>query len=60
MFFKNMRKLLNDKSIIKEHKIVIGGDFNLTFNNDLDKKGGTSVQTKPHSLKSIKNIISVF
>ena len=55
-----MRKLLNDKSIIKEHKIVIGGDFNLTFNNDLDKKGGTSVQTKPHSLKSIKNIISAF
>ena len=60
VFFKNMRSLFNYKSIIKEHKIVIGGDFNLTFNNDLDKKGGTTVQTKPQSLKSIKNIISVF
>ena len=35
-FFDNLNKKIEDFVVNKEHRIILGGDFNLTFDSDLD------------------------
>jgi len=41
VFYSDLEKTLTSLHIKKEHKIVIGGDWNVISNIELDKMGGT-------------------
>ena len=49
--FDNLSKKIEDFVVNKEHKIILGGDFNVTFDSDLDCSGG-----KPFKKDSVKQI----
>ena len=50
-FFDNLNKKIEDFVVNKEHRIILGGDFNVTFDSDLDCSGG-----KPFKKDSVKQI----
>ena len=39
-FFENLNKNIEDFVVHKEHRIIVGGDFNVTLDSDLDCSGG--------------------
>lgn len=39
-FFENLNKNIEDFVVNKEHRIIVGGDFNVTLDSDLDCSGG--------------------
>ena len=50
-FFASLNKKIEDFVVNKEHRIILGGDFNVTFDSDLDCSGG-----KPCKKDSVKQI----
>ena len=50
-FFDKLNNNIDDCVANKELKIILGGDFNLTFDSDLDCSGG-----RPFTKDSIKNV----
>ena len=50
-FFENLNKNIEDFAVNKEHRIIVGGDFNVTLDSDLDCSGG-----KPFKKESVKQI----
>ena len=50
-FFENLNKNIEDFVVNKEHRIIVGGDFNVTLDSDLDCSGG-----KPFKKESVKQI----
>ena len=50
-FFDKLNKTIEDLVVNDEHKIVIGGDFNVALDTELDCSGGN-----PSKKDSIKNI----
>ncbi|KAL9967827.1 hypothetical protein ACROYT_G026124 [Oculina patagonica] len=53
-FFDNLNKAIENFVVDKENKIIIGGDFNVTLDSDLDCAGGN-----PSNKDSIKDIRDV-
>ena len=53
-FFRNLNDRLEDCSADSEKKIIIGGDFNITFDTRLDCSGGAP--TKKDSVKVIEDM----
>ena len=51
VFFENLNKNIEDFAVNKEHRIIVGGDFNVTLDSDLDCSGG-----KPFKKESVKQI----
>ena len=49
--FDNLIKKIEDFVVNKEHRIIPGGDFNVTFDSGLDCSGG-----KPFKKDSVKQI----
>ena len=45
-FYLNVKNLLNKLKITPEDNVLMGGDFNITFNNDLERKGGERKKSK--------------
>ena len=39
-FFENLNKNIEHFAVNKEHRIIVGGDFNVTLDSDLDCSGG--------------------
>lgn len=39
-FFNNLNKNIEDFVVNKEHMIILGGDFNVTLDSDLNCSGG--------------------
>ena len=53
-FFDNLNKIIENFVVDKEQKkMVIGGDFNIALDSDLDRSGGN-----PTLLKKIQSKIS--
>ena len=50
-FFENLNKNIEDFIDNKEHRIIVGGDLNVTLDSDLDCSGG-----KPFKKESVKQI----
>ena len=50
-FFENLNKNIEDFVVNKEHRIIVGGDFTVTLDSDLDCSGG-----KPLKKDSVKQI----
>ena len=50
-FFENLNKNIEGFVVNKEHRIIVGGDFNVTLDSDLDCSGG-----KPFRKDSVKQI----
>ena len=50
-FFENLNKNIEHFAVNKEHRIIVGGDFNVTLDSDLDCSGG-----KPFKKESVKKI----
>ena len=50
-FFENLNKNIEDFVVNKEHRIIVGGDFNVALDSDLDCSGG-----KPFKKESVKQI----
>ena len=50
-FFENLNKNIEDFVVNKEHRIIVGGDFNVALDSDLDCSGG-----KPESVKQIQDL----
>lgn len=50
-FFNNLNKTIENFVVDKEHKIVVGRDFNVALASDLDCSGGN-----PPEKDSVKNI----
>ena len=50
-FFENLNKNIEDFAVNKEHRIIVGGDLNVTLDSDLDCSGG-----KPFKKESVKQI----
>ena len=50
-FFANLNKKIEDFVVNKEHRIILGGDFNVTFDSDLDCS-----RAKPFKKDSVKQI----
>ena len=40
VFFENLNKNIEHFAVNKEHRIIVGGDFNVTLDSDLDCSGG--------------------
>ena len=57
-FFANLEYIINEKCTDK-YDIVWGGDFNLVFNFDLDKKGGNKI-TNFNARNRVFNIIEKY
>ena len=54
-FFDNLNKIIENFVVDKEQKkIVIGGDFNITLDSDLDCSGGNN--SKKDSVKNIQDL----
>ena len=58
-FFQNLKTFLLSQNIMKDEYLVVGGDFNVTLNTKLDKKGGIQDQ-KNKSKECIMSIIDMF
>lgn len=60
-FYHFIKRTLNT-NINPANNILIGGDFNINFDNDLDKKGGNIIRTAMHDtiIKIIQGILSFF
>ena len=56
-FYKGLHALINKYKIVQTDNIIIGGDYNVTFKADLDKKGGV-MKTKDNVLNIIDDINS--
>ena len=54
LFFDNLNKVIENFVVDKEQKIVIGGDFNIALDSDLDCSGGNSF--KKDSIKNIQDL----
>ena len=50
-FFDNLNKKIEDFVVNEEHRIILGGDFNVTFDSDVDCSG-----SKPFKTDSVKQI----
>ena len=50
-FFDTLNKIIENFDVDKERKIVIGGDFNIALDSDLDCSG-----VNPYKKDSVKNI----
>ena len=57
-FFQNVNKSIENLVVDKEHKIFIGGDFNVALNSELDCSGGNP--SKKDSTKNISDLCSDF
>ena len=57
-FFQNVNKSIENLVVDKEHKIFIGGDFNVALNSELDCSGGNP--SKKDSTKNISDLCSYF
>ena len=57
-FFQNVNKSIENLVVDKEHKIFIGGDFNVALNSELDCSGGSP--SKKDSTKNISDLCSDF
>ena len=53
-FFDKLNKTIEDLVVNDEHKIVIGGDFNVALDTELDCSGGNP--SKKDSIKNIHNL----
>ena len=53
-FFRNLNQLIENNYNNVEQKIVVGGDFNVTFDQDLDCSGGKP--TKKNSITCIEEL----
>ena len=53
-FFENLNKNIEHFAVNKEHRIIVGGDFNVTLDSDLDCSGGKSF--KKESVKKIQDL----
>ena len=53
-FFRNLNQLIENNYNNVEEKIVVGGDFNVTFDQDLDCSGGKP--TKKNSVTCIEEL----
>ena len=51
VFFENLNKNIKDFVVNKEHRIIVGGDLNVTLDSDLDCSG-----RKPFKKESVKQI----
>ena len=56
--FQNVNKSIENLVVDKEHKIFIGGDFNVALNSELDCSGGNP--SKKDSTKNISDLCSDF
>jgi len=64
-FFNNLKNLMSQGEIKENYQLVIGGDFNLVLNPDLDKKGGllnTKIRARERLIELIEefNLIDVW
>ena len=56
-FFDKIAGLNEEQTTQIEYKVILGGDFNATFDPELDCSGGTEPSIK-NCVKGLKNIIS--
>ena len=55
-FFGNLNQLIENNYNNVEQKIVVGGDFNVTFDQDLDCSGGKPTCTKKNCVACIQEV----
>ena len=55
IFYRDIQKLINKTDDEKNHKIMLEGDFNITFDQKLDCSGGNSIRKS--SLKAVEDIV---
>ena len=55
LFFDNLNNVIENFVVDKEQKIVIGGDFNIALDSDLDCSGGNPFKKDSGLHKKISN-----
>ena len=53
IFYRDIQKLINETDDKKNHKIMLAGDFNITFDQKLDCSGGNPIRKS--SLKAVED-----
>ena len=59
IFLSDFKKVLQNENVKNTENIIIGGDWNLIFNNSLDKLGGVE-NIKYKSIEKLRELMNTF